>query len=51
MTKPQRRPMTDAQLIAALERKPYDRASREAARRLRELTNTHLPKPSDAPVH
>lgn len=35
--RPQQRPMSDAELIAALERKPYDRASREAVGRLREL--------------
>lgn len=29
--------MNDAELIAALRRKPYDRACREAARRLEEL--------------
>lgn len=33
-----RQPMTDAELIAALRRKPYDRAAREAADRLEELT-------------
>lgn len=33
-----RKPMTDAELIAALRRKPYDRAAREAADRLEELT-------------
>ncbi len=32
-----RQGMTDIELIAALKRKPYDRACREAARRLEEL--------------
>lgn len=33
-----RQRMTGAELIAALRRKPYDRAAREAADRLEELT-------------
>lgn len=32
----------DAELIAALRKRPYDRAAREAADRLEELTGQHL---------
>lgn len=35
--------MTDAELIAALRRRPYDRAAREAAQRLEELTARSRP--------
>ncbi len=35
------RRLTDAELIAALRRRPYDRAAREAAQRLEELTRSN----------
>lgn len=45
--------MTDTDLIAALKRKPYDRACREAARRLEELLAERQapppPRPTDRP--
>lgn len=37
------RGMTDAEILAALRRRPYDRAAREAARRLEELLTTPRP--------
>lgn len=38
MKRPAERHYTDAELIAKLRQRPYDRAAREAADRLEELT-------------